>query len=59
MRHFLFHLGIGFDAAIIRRMEMRPSVKRYLAHPAFVATTLTTWFRHYDRNSRHHVHRRR
>ncbi len=51
-RYFLFHLGIGFDAAIIRRMEMRPSVKRYLAHPAFAATTLTTWFRHYDRNSR-------
>ncbi len=52
VRHFLFHLGIGFDAAIIRRMEMRPSVKRYLAHPAFAATTLTTWFRHYDRDSR-------
>ena len=52
VRHFLFHLGIGFDAAIIRRMEMRPSVKRYLAHPAFAATTLTTWFRHYDRTAR-------
>jgi diacylglycerol kinase family enzyme len=51
-RHFLFHLGVGFDAAIIRRMEMRPSVKRYLAHPAFAATTLATWFRHYDRESR-------
>ena len=52
VRHFLFHLGIGFDAAIIRRMEMRPSVKRYLAHPAFAATTLSTWFRHYDRTAR-------
>jgi len=51
-RHFLFHLGVGFDAAIIRRMEMRPSVKRYLAHPAFAATTLSTWFRHYDRDAR-------
>ncbi len=51
-RHFLFHLGVGFDAAIIRRMEMRPSVKRYLAHPAFAATTLSTWFRHYDREAR-------
>jgi diacylglycerol kinase family enzyme len=50
-RHFLFHLGVGFDAAIIRRMEMRPSVKRYLAHPAFAATTLSTWFRHYDREA--------
>ena len=51
-RHFLFHLGVGFDAAIIRRMEMRPSVKRYLAHPAFAATALSTWFRHYDRDAR-------
>jgi diacylglycerol kinase family enzyme len=51
-RHFLFHLGVGFDAAIIRRMETRPSVKRYLAHPAFAATTLSTWFRHYDRDAR-------
>lgn len=51
-RHFLFHLGVGFDAAIIRRMEMRPSVKRHLAHAAFTATTLTTWFRHYDRHAR-------
>lgn len=53
-RHFLFHLGIGFDAAIIRRMEQHSSVKRYLAHPAFAATTLTTWFRHYDRDARIH-----
>jgi diacylglycerol kinase family enzyme len=51
-RYFLFHLGVGFDAAIIRRMETRPSVKRYLAHTAFAATTLSTWFRHYDRSSR-------
>lgn len=51
-RHFLFHLGVGFDAAIIRRMEARPAVKRHLAHAAFAATTLTTWFRHYDRDTR-------
>jgi diacylglycerol kinase family enzyme len=51
-RHFHFHCGLGIDAAIIRRMEQRPSVKRYFAHPAFAATTLATWFRHYDRASR-------
>ena len=50
-RYFLFHLGIGFDAAIIRRMEQHSAVKRYFAHPAFAATTLSTWFRHYDRSS--------
>ena len=26
-------------------------MKRYLAHPAFAATTLTTWFRHFDRDT--------
>jgi diacylglycerol kinase family enzyme len=51
-RHFLFHLGVGFDAAIIRRMEQHSGVKRYFAHPAFAATTLSTWFRHYDRETR-------
>jgi diacylglycerol kinase family enzyme len=52
VRHFLFHLGVGFDAAIIRRMEQHSSVKRYLAHPAFAATALSTWSRHYDRDAR-------
>jgi diacylglycerol kinase family enzyme len=52
VRHFLFHLGIGFDAAIIRRMEQHSAVKRYFAHPAFAATALTTWLRHYDRTAR-------
>jgi len=50
-RYFLFHLGVGFDAAIIRRMERRSSLKRHLAHPAFAVTTLSTWARHYDRHT--------
>jgi diacylglycerol kinase family enzyme len=48
-RPFLFHLGVGFDAAVIRRMEARSSLKRHLAHPAFAVTAVTTWLRHYDR----------
>jgi diacylglycerol kinase family enzyme len=48
-RRFLFHLGLGFDAAVISRMERRPSVKRYAAHLAFAVTTVDTWLRHYDR----------
>ena len=48
-RHFLFHLGVGFDAAIIRRMEARSYLKRYFAHPAFAVATVDTWLRHYDR----------
>jgi diacylglycerol kinase family enzyme len=48
-RHFLFHLGLGFDAAIIRRMEARSYLKRHFAHPAFAVATVATWLRHYDR----------
>ena len=50
-RRFLFHLGLGFDAAIIRRMEQRSYLKRHFAHPAFVVATVDTWLRHYDRRS--------
>ena len=49
-RRFLFHLGLGFDAAIIRRMEARSYLKRHFAHPAFVVATVATWLRHYDRD---------
>ena len=48
-RHFLFHLGVGFDAAIIRRMEARSYLKRHFAHPAFAVATVDTWLRHFDR----------
>lgn len=52
-RHFLFHLGVGFDAAVIRRMEGRASaLKRHLAHPTFAAIAFTTWLRHYDRTTK-------
>ena len=49
-RRFLFHLGLGFDAAIIRRMEARSYLKRHFAHPAFAVATVATWLRHYDRD---------
>jgi diacylglycerol kinase family enzyme len=48
-RRFLFHCGIGFDAAVIKRVERRRPLKRYFAHPLYVAAALDTWFRHYDR----------
>jgi diacylglycerol kinase family enzyme len=48
-RHFLFHLGAGFDAAVVARMEERPSVKRYAAHPAFALATMRTLQRGFDR----------
>jgi diacylglycerol kinase family enzyme len=48
-RHFLFHLGAGFDAAVVARIEARPSVKRYAAHPAFALATMRTLQRGFDR----------
>jgi diacylglycerol kinase family enzyme len=48
-RCFLFHLGAGFDAAVVARIEARPSVKRYAAHPAFALATVRTLQRGFDR----------
>jgi diacylglycerol kinase family enzyme len=49
-RPFLFHLGVGFDAAVVDRMEgLSPRVKRVAAHPAFAFQTLRTLVRGYDR----------
>jgi len=49
-RYFLFHLGVGFDAAVIDRVERRHILKRYAGHPLFVAAAVDTWVRHYDRS---------
>lgn len=48
-RHFLFHAGLGFDAAVIAQVERHGWLKRYAAHSVFVAAALDTWARHYDR----------
>jgi diacylglycerol kinase family enzyme len=47
-RRFLFHTGIGFDAAVVAEVEKRNELKRYAGHPLFVASAVNTWFRHYD-----------
>lgn len=47
-RRFLFHTGLGLDAAVIAQVERRSFLKRYVAHPLYVAATVDTWFRHYD-----------
>ena len=48
-RYFLFHVGIGFDAAVVEQVERRSELKRYAGHPLFVYAAFATWFRHYDR----------
>jgi diacylglycerol kinase family enzyme len=47
-RRFLFHAGLGFDAAVIRRVERYGELKRYASHPLHVAAALDTWLRIYD-----------
>ena len=48
-RYFLFHVGIGFDAAVVEQVERRSGFKRWAGHPLFVYASFATWFRHYDR----------
>jgi diacylglycerol kinase family enzyme len=48
-RHFLFHLGAGFDAEVIEQVERRSWLKRRLAHPVFAVVAVTTFFRGIDR----------
>jgi diacylglycerol kinase family enzyme len=47
-RRFLFHAGIGFDAAVIRVVERYGKFKRYAPHPIYVAAAFDTWFRNFD-----------
>jgi diacylglycerol kinase family enzyme len=48
-RYFLFHVGMGFDAAVVAQVERRAGLKRYAGHPLFVYAGFDTWIRHYDR----------
>lgn len=52
-RHFVFHLGVGFDAAVIDRVERRGGIKRYASHPLFVLAAVDTFVRHYDHRHPH------
>jgi diacylglycerol kinase family enzyme len=49
-RYFLFHVGIGFDAAVVEQVEKRGALKRYAGHPLFVWAAVVTWMRYYDRS---------
>jgi diacylglycerol kinase family enzyme len=49
-RYFLFHVGLGFDAAVVEQVERRAQLKRWAGHPLFAFSAFTTWFRHFDRS---------
>jgi hypothetical protein len=52
-RYFCFHTGIGYDAAVVREVERRASMKRWLGHPLFIYAALRTWLVGYDRGAPH------
>ncbi len=48
-RYFLFHCGVGFDAAVVEQVENRGPWKRWAGHPLFVWAAFDTWLRGTDR----------
>ncbi|CAN5739243.1 diacylglycerol kinase family protein [soil metagenome] len=52
-RFFCFHTGIGYDAAVVRAVERRASLKRWLGHPLYITAALSTWASGYDRRHAH------
>ena len=52
-RYFLFHLGVGFDAAVVAEVEKRSHLKRYAGHAFFAWAGFNTWLRAFDRKSPH------
>ena len=49
-RYFLFHVGMGYDAAVVQQVERRGDLKRWMSHALFTYCAFTTWFAHYDRS---------
>ncbi len=47
-RHFLFHVGVGYDAAVVAQVERRADLKRKVGQAVFVYAAFATYFRHYD-----------
>lgn len=52
-RYFLFHTGVGYDAAVVEQVEKRGQLKRWAGHSLFAFAAVDTWLRHYDRKHPH------
>lgn len=52
-RYFLFHAGIGYDAAVVKEVEKRGQLKRWAGHSLFAFSAIDTWLRHFDRKQPH------
>ena len=44
-RYFLFHCGVGFDAAVVEQVERRGPWKRWAGHPLFLYAAVESWVR--------------
>ena len=51
-RLFLFHVGMGYDAAVVEKVEKKPELKRKLGQLVFVWAALATWAK-FDRKNPH------
>ena len=52
-RYFMFHVGVGFDAAVVAQVEKRGHLKRYAGHAFFAWAGFDTWLRRFDRKNPH------
>lgn len=53
-RYFVFHCGVGFDAAVVHEVERHNSVKRWAGHPLFAYSAVKTWVNGFDRPDHAH-----
>ena len=52
-RYFLFHVGMGWDAELVKEVERHAELKRYAGHALFIYAGLRTFFVTYDRKRPH------
>ena len=52
-RYFCFHVGMGYDAALVEQVERRSGLKRWAGHALFIYAGLATFLVHYDRRRPH------
>jgi diacylglycerol kinase family enzyme len=52
-RYFLFHVGMGFDAAVVAEVEKKPHLKATIGQGVFVYAAFATWLRTFDRTRPH------
>ncbi len=48
-RYFTFHVGMGYDAAVVLKVEQKAHLKRKIGQAVFVYAALATWSRGVDR----------